>query len=180
MRGVGEGGGGGSPANLISEITNLGVLHHLELISVACEGHGALLAPCEGVSISRRRRRFRFLQEGRRKKTGKEPAALVWRGCGGCEAKRTGFKWSSDGVSDPSPPGWRGAAASMEALGDDRRPLEGLGVLSERRPQYIVVIGARQRGKTGCLRINNTAGSRERFSGTDQLCAEAGALASLK
>lgn len=65
-------GGRGSPANLISEITNLGVLHHLELISVACEGHSALLARCEGASISRRRRRFRSLQDGRRRKTGED------------------------------------------------------------------------------------------------------------
>lgn len=35
--------GRGSPANLISEITNQRVLHHLNLISVACKDHDALL-----------------------------------------------------------------------------------------------------------------------------------------
>lgn len=74
-------GGRGSPANLISEITNLGVLHHLELISVACEGHSALLALCEGASISRRRHRLCSLQDGRRRKTGeKEAVGLDPRG----------------------------------------------------------------------------------------------------
>lgn len=171
-------GGRGSPANLISKITNLGVLHHLELISVACEGHSALLAPCKGASISRRRCRFRSLWEDwqRSGRSRLEGAG----GSGRCEAERMGFKWSSDGVSNPSLPRWRGVAASMEVLGDDRRLLEGLGGLSECRPQYIVIIGARQQGKIACLRINNTVGSYEQFSGTNRLCAEAVGLASLK
>lgn len=38
--------GRGSPANLISEITNHRVLDHLNLISVACKDHNTLLPPC--------------------------------------------------------------------------------------------------------------------------------------
>lgn len=41
----------GSPANLISEITNPCVLDHLNLISIACKDHNTLLPPCSA-SIS--------------------------------------------------------------------------------------------------------------------------------
>lgn len=84
-------GGRGSPANLISEITNLCVVHHLELISVAWEGRSALL---EGASITRHRRRLRLLQDGRRRKTSEKEAADLdpREGSGRCEAERTGFK----------------------------------------------------------------------------------------
>lgn len=84
----------GSPANLISEITNRCVLDHLNLISVACKDHNALLPPCSASISPPPPRQLQVSQDQRKmeehtdKNWGPDPA-----GSRECEAWPTKLEW---------------------------------------------------------------------------------------
>lgn len=149
--------GRGSPANLISEITNHRVVDHLNPISVACKDHNTLLPPCSA-SISPLRLAAAGLprsdEEGRERRTkpGSRPRR-VKRMWSTADSVRTMLWMGED--SSRGGGGGQGEVASVGAICDDRRPEECLRALWEcsalvgtllRDTWSIGVIGPQQKG----------------------------------